>query len=110
MHKHFTLKEFLTDVFNDLLNFRENTSINRDVLIKQILFTGFEALSIISILSLLLGSLILIEGYYYLSSIGQIDLIYEILISLVVRDVGPFLVAFIILARSGTAISTELAA
>ena len=108
MHKNFTLLSFLNDVLFDLIHFRQNTSLNRDVFIKQILFTGFEALPIVSILSLLLGTFTISEGYYYLSSIGQTDLIYEVLVSVIVRDIGPILVAFIVLARSGTAISTEL--
>ena len=78
------------------------------VLIMQILFTGFEALWIISIISLALGALIIIQGRGLLMQLGQGQLMYSILIIVITRELGPLLTAFIIIARSGTAMATEL--
>jgi phospholipid/cholesterol/gamma-HCH transport system permease protein len=44
-----------------------------------------------------------------LASISQEWLIYPLLITMITREFGPLLVAFIIIARSATAIATELA-
>jgi len=78
------------------------------VLIMQILFTGVEALGIIAIISLALGVVIIVQGSTILPQFGQGQLVYTILITVITRELGPILTAFIIIARSGTAIATEL--
>jgi phospholipid/cholesterol/gamma-HCH transport system permease protein len=78
------------------------------VLIMQILFTGFEALWIIALISLALGALIILQGRGILAQLGQGQLMYSILIIVITRELGPLLTAFIIIARSGTAMATEL--
>lgn len=78
------------------------------VLNRQILFTGYEAISIIFIIALAIGGIIILEGYSILSNFGQSELLYTILITIITRELGCLLTAFILVARSGTAISTEL--
>lgn len=78
------------------------------VLNRQILFTGYETLGIILIISIAVGGIIILEGYAILSNFGQSDFLYTILITVVTRELGCLLTAFILVARSGTAISTEL--
>lgn len=81
---------------------------SRRVLTFQILFTGVEALPVIAIISLALGAIIIIQGVSLLPQFGQGSLVYAILITVITRELGPILTAFIITARSGTAIATEL--
>jgi phospholipid/cholesterol/gamma-HCH transport system permease protein len=100
--------DFLHEVVYDLLHLKQNRSININVLIRQILFTGFQALGLVSLIALLLGAIIIVEGYTLLGAVGQTDWIYKVLISALVRDIGPIIVSYIIIARSGTAIATEL--
>jgi phospholipid/cholesterol/gamma-HCH transport system permease protein len=78
------------------------------VLVLQILFTGVEALSVVSLIALSIGAVIIIEGGTILPRFGQTSLVYSILIVVITRELGPILTAFIIIARSGTAIATEL--
>jgi phospholipid/cholesterol/gamma-HCH transport system permease protein len=78
------------------------------VLILQILFTGVEALSIVSLIALSIGAVIIVEGGSILPRFGQTSLLYSILIVVITRELGPILTAFVIIARSGTAIATEL--
>lgn len=99
---------FAADVVDDLFHFRRNSAISFDILIKQVLFTGVQALGLCTLVALVLGAIIIAEGYPLLTSIGQPEWIYKILIFAMVRDLGPFIVCLIILARSGTAICTEL--
>ena len=80
----------------------------RKVLIMQLLFTFIEALPIIAVLSCALGSALYIIGYSFLISIGQGTLIYNLMALIVIRELGPILVAFVVTARSATAIATEL--
>ena len=79
------------------------------ILIMQLLFTFIEALPLICVLSLAMGSAIYLIGYSFLLSLGQTDLIYMVQVLVVTQELGPLLVAFVITARSATAIATELA-
>lgn len=98
--------EILKETFRFLQ--RRQIGYGYRVLIMQILFTGVEALGVIAILSLALGVVIIVQGSSILPQFGQAKLMYTILITIITRELGPILTAFIIIARSGTAISTEL--
>lgn len=78
-------------------------------LIMQILFTFVEALGITTLLALGIGAAVQIIGMPYLAMISQERLIYPMLITIITRELGPLLTAFIIIARSATAIATEMA-
>lgn len=73
----------------------------------QILFTGVNALAIILLIALSLGAVIIVEGLQ-IFSLGQNSLLYTILITIITKELGPLLTAFIVMARSGVAIATEL--
>lgn len=79
-----------------------------NVTLRQILFTGVEALKIITVIALLLGGAVIIETYTQIPKVGGESLIGSILVLVVVRELAPLLTAFIIIGRSGTAISTEI--
>jgi phospholipid/cholesterol/gamma-HCH transport system permease protein len=78
------------------------------VLVMQIYFTGVEALGIAALMALVIGAAINLIGSSLLAEFGQGKLMYTILIVVIVRELGPLLTAFIVIARSGTAIATEL--
>jgi phospholipid/cholesterol/gamma-HCH transport system permease protein len=99
---------FSYQVFKETVLFVKRRQVGFRVLIMQILFTGVEAISIISLLALALGAIIIIQGYSSLSMLGQGKFTYTILILLITKELGPVLTAFIIIARSGTAIATEI--
>ncbi len=80
----------------------------RKILIMQLLFTYVEALPICAILAMVIGTSVVFLGINYLASLGQAKLTYDLLVILVTRELGPLLVAFIVTARSATAIATEL--
>lgn len=81
----------------------------RKILVMQLLFTFIEALPLISLISLALGTALYYLGYSFLLSIGQQSLIYYVLVVIIMQELGPLLVAFIVTARSATAIATEIA-
>jgi phospholipid/cholesterol/gamma-HCH transport system permease protein len=78
------------------------------ILIMQILFTFVEALGIASMLALGIGAAVYVIGMPLLLTISQERLIYSLLIIIITRELGPLLTAFIIIARSATAIATEI--
>jgi phospholipid/cholesterol/gamma-HCH transport system permease protein len=79
-----------------------------DVTMRQILFTGVEALKIVTVISLLIGGAVIFETFSILPGIGGEAVMGQILVIVVVRELGPLLTAFIVIGRSGTAISTEI--
>lgn len=80
----------------------------RKILIMQLLFTYVEALPICAILSVVIGTAVVFMGTTFLASLGQAKLTYDLLVIIVTKELGPLLVAFIVTARSATAIATEL--
>ena len=78
----------------------------RKILYKQVYFTGIEALNKIAILAVLIGLVIITQ---IVNIVGpQPLLIGKILLWTVVRELGPLFGAIIIIARSCTAIASEL--
>jgi phospholipid/cholesterol/gamma-HCH transport system permease protein len=78
-------------------------------LIMQVLFTFVDALGITAFLALGIGAAVNVIGIPFLSRLGQTQMIYPLLIAIVTRELGPLLAAFIVIARSATAIATEMA-
>lgn len=99
---------YIGRIFISSTAFLKRVKAARKVIIMQLLFTFIEALPIIVVLSVSLGTAIYILGYSFLLSIGQGNMIYSLLPLIIVREMGPILVAFVVTARSATAIATEL--
>ena len=95
-------------VMKEAFLFIRKKQVGFKVFVLQVFFTGYEALTVIALLSMAIGAVIIIQGLNILPQFGQGQLIYTILITVITRELGPILTAFIIIARSGTAIATEL--
>lgn len=81
----------------------------RDVLARQIYFTGVEAVPFIGLIALLAGVAIVVQAQVWLNKVGQSGLVGPLLVAVVIRELGPLLTNFIVIGRSGTAIASELA-
>ena len=81
----------------------------RTVLGRQILFTGVDAAGVIGLIALLAGVAVVTQAQLWLRQIGQSEVVGPLLVAVIVRELGPILVAFVVIARSGTAIAAELA-
>jgi len=99
---------FMVEVFKQTFRFLTKRRVGSRVLTMQVLFTGVEALSVVATISLSLGAVIVIQGLSLLPQFGQGQLLFDILIIVITRELGPLLTGVIVTARSGTAISTEL--
>lgn len=101
---------FLAQVLREVARFfaRSRRHAAGPVLVAQILYTGVNALGIVALVSVAIGAIIIVQGLSILPQFGQGGLIYTILVMVITRELGPLLTAFIIIARSGTAIATEL--
>jgi phospholipid/cholesterol/gamma-HCH transport system permease protein len=79
----------------------------RTVFLKQVYFTGIEALGAVSVIAMLAGIVITTQ---VTSLVGQnARLMAEIMLWTVVRELGPLLTAIVIVARSSSATASELA-
>lgn len=74
----------------------------------QIYFTGWQALPLISVLALASGSVVIMQSNAQLSMLGGAGMIGNLLVAIIVREIAPLLTALIVIARSGTAVASEL--
>lgn len=102
--------DIIAIIFNSLKNslpsLKKEKKAVRAVLLKQLYFTGFQASGIIISISVLLGIVIITQTVSLVGHNG--NLIGKILVWVVLRELAPLLTAIVIIARSGTAIATEL--
>ena len=82
----------------------------RSVLARQIIFTGMDALGFVTFVAFLAGISIVVQAQVWMGRLGQLELLGPLLVTVVVREVGPLLVNFVVIMRSGTAIASELSA
>jgi phospholipid/cholesterol/gamma-HCH transport system permease protein len=80
----------------------------RNVFARQVLFTGVEAWKFIALIACMVGLSIVVQFQVWLTKFGQTQLLGPILVMAVVRELGPLLVNFIIIGRSGTAMAIEM--
>ncbi len=75
---------------------------------RQVLFTGVDALPIISLISLLLGTIVITQSTTQLPALGGEDFIGKVIVVVIIRELGPLLTAIVVIGRSCSAISAEL--
>ena len=80
----------------------------RKILTMQLLFTYVEALPICCFLAAGIGSSVFMIANTFLTALGQNKLKYDLLVLLIMRELGPILIAFIVTARSATAIAAGI--
>lgn len=78
------------------------------VISAQIYFTGWQALPLITVLALGTGSILILQALSNLTLLGGTQMIGGFLIVMVLREAGPLLVALVVIARSGTAVASEI--
>jgi phospholipid/cholesterol/gamma-HCH transport system permease protein len=76
------------------------------IMLTQVMFTGVQALSLVSAIGLLIGASIIIQTNMMMPADGE--LIGRVLVAVVLRELAPLITAIVVAGRSGTAIATEL--
>lgn len=74
----------------------------------QIYFTGWQALPLISTLALGTGGILILQGMGNLTLLGGTEMIGNLLVVALCREAGPLLTALVVIARSGTAVASEV--
>lgn len=80
----------------------------REVLVRQVYFTGVQALGTVAWVAILVGVGIVLQTRLWLAEFGQTALLGPVLVIVVVRELAPLLVNLIVIARSGSAMAAEL--
>lgn len=76
--------------------------------ISQLYFTAVQSFWIMVVLALLVGAVVVIQGYTQLSKVGGQWALTQLLIVVIIRELGPVLTALVIILRSGSAIAIEM--
>ena len=87
---------------------RQGFGASFQVVLRQVEFTGLEAMPFVTLISLIVGSIVIIQSLPQLLGVGAKGLIGIILVITIIRELGPLLTAIIIISWSGTAMSSEL--
>lgn len=107
MLTYFSFRNFLILFANPLEN-RGKINMIVQTIVTQIYFTAIQSITLVSFIAVITGSLAVLPISTGLSLFGQADLVGKVLISVILREIAPLFTAFIIIARSGTAITSEL--
>lgn len=99
---------FILEIIINLLLFFKQKQVTVSVLLRQILFTGFESLGLIAVTAVIISGMVIIQGNSITPNFISSPLIYTILISIVTRELSTLLTALFVVSRSGAAIATEL--
>lgn len=78
------------------------------VVAAQVYFTGWQALPLITVLALGTGGILVLQGLGNLTLLGGGDMIGNFLVVALSRETGPLLTALVVIARSGTAVASEV--
>ncbi len=78
------------------------------VISAQIYFTGWQAVPLISVLALAVGSILMLQALSNLTLVGGVEVLGSFMIAILVREVAPLLTAIVVIARSGTAVASEV--
>ncbi len=79
----------------------------RRIALAQVLYTGVHAVTLISVIGLLIGGTLIIQTHLMAPAAGG-EMLGTILVAVVVRELAPLVTAIVVTGRSGTAIATEL--
>ncbi|HTM46934.1 MAG TPA: ABC transporter permease [Polyangiaceae bacterium] len=81
--------------------------VSLGITIRQIFFTGFQALPLVSAVAALVGATIILQTQLVAAALPG-EILGQILVAVVLREMAPLITAVVVAGRSGTAIATEL--
>jgi phospholipid/cholesterol/gamma-HCH transport system permease protein len=79
------------------------------IILNQIRFTAVQALPFLMTIAFVIGVTVVVQAHAQAARFGFSEVLGQILVTVVVRELGPLLTAIIVIGRSGTAIAAELA-
>lgn len=80
----------------------------RQITAAQIFFTGWGAMPVLCVLALAAGGIIILNTTDQSTVLGSGGVTGRVLYLVIVRELGPLIVSLVVIARSGTAVASEL--
>jgi phospholipid/cholesterol/gamma-HCH transport system permease protein len=80
----------------------------RRAIMNQMHIIGTQSLLIASFFMLLIGMVFALQTGYEFARFGQTNLVGLVLVSAMVRELGPWMVAFVLIARVGSSMAAEI--
>jgi phospholipid/cholesterol/gamma-HCH transport system permease protein len=81
-------------------------AVIRSVTVRQVYYTAVQAVPVVSLLAVVFGAVIIFQTLSFFSAGASV--VGSLLDNLVIRQLGPLFTAFIVIGRSGSAITVEL--
>ncbi len=76
--------------------------------LRQMVVVGFDAVPIVSLISVFIGIIIALQGAYALRKFGAMNFVVDMVAVTITRELGPLLTAIIVIGRSGSAFAAEI--
>ena len=76
--------------------------------VRQMVVVGFNAIPIVSLISVFIGIIIALQGAYALRKFGALNYVVDMVAVTITRELGPLLTAIIVIGRSGSAFAAEI--
>ncbi len=99
---------FLSASYSALVTRTRSLRATFRVVAAQIYFTGWQAIPLIFVVASVSGSLVIFYTANQVTPLGNADLGSTLLYLIVSRELGPLITGFIVIARSGTAVASEV--
>jgi phospholipid/cholesterol/gamma-HCH transport system permease protein len=80
----------------------------RAIIVQQVRFTGAHGLPLVAIIALVVGGSVIMQAYAQAVRLGVPNMPARLLVTIIVRELGPLITAMVVLGRSGTAIAAEM--
>ena len=80
--------------------------MSRLVFLRQVYYTAVRSMRLLFVVALLVGGAFIVQATYFL---GADERLHDLIIVVLVRSIAPLMAAIVIIGRSATSISTELA-
>ena len=105
-----SFSEFVSSIIRSFQSFKylRFRSIYR-IAVNQTRFTGVDALPFVIIIALMIGGTVIIQAMTNFPKFGIEGFIGNLLVIIVARELGPLVTSLIVISRSGSAITTEIA-
>lgn len=87
---------------------KHGKNLIKTTIYKQILFTGYDGLKVITFVAFLIGGVVLVIGAGITRAVGAGQIFAVLVKYVIVRELAGLFTAIILIARSGTAIATEI--
>ena len=81
----------------------------RNVLARQILFTGVEAIGLVVAVAFVAGISLVLQAQVWLFKVGKKELVAPLLVVVVLRELAPVLANLVVIIRSASAVAAEMA-